>query len=259
MREMDEQVATLRRDHAICGVAHLVQAAVLSGLVAQNIDDGAPKWPLDQLGWQETVSTHYYHLGILVPLFPALSSFNHLWSAFQPARIEDVLTSKTNAIRVAEYSLSASLMAWIIATLSGVTDLRSLVSIMVCNVGMQFVGYLVEKRKAQGADVTELIQLTLVGWALFLAQWLPILISFHTVIVSSDTKAPAIVWSIIWVMFALFCAFGVNQLVYILNSKWSHYGYERSYIWLSLVTKSILSWMVFGGVLSAKARFEKPQ
>ena len=246
----------LWRDHLFCGVAHLVQSGVALGLVAKDVQDDAPQWPLDIRGWQEIVATGEYHLGWLVPIFPLLSSVNHLYSAISPTYLESVEESESNGLRAAEYAVSASLMIWIIGTLSGITDVASLASLVLANVGMQFVGWLAEKRKKAGASIEELWQLTLVGWILFFIQWVPILISFHVILLNSEVKPPPLVMTIIWTMLSIFALFGLTQYLYLFRG-WSHFKYERTYIWLSLVAKSLLTWLVVGGVLAARARFKK--
>ena len=61
------------------------------------------------------------YLGIAVPLFPALSTVNHVWSAVAWDKYSEFVDLEYNPVRWLEYSASSSVMVWIIASLSGVS------------------------------------------------------------------------------------------------------------------------------------------
>lgn len=204
-----------------------------------------------------------YNLGWVLVSFPALSALNHLVYALMPAYQDTVVKTQTNWVRWAEYSISAGAMVWVIATLSGVTELRTLIALCVLNVALQYVGYLAEAAYALpgytplngdggGGGGVQAGDVTRVGWFVFLAMWVEIVMSFFSVL-EYDTKQqpPDIVYAIVIVLFVLFSTFGAWQLAYINGRIKSFAVYEIGFICLSFVSKTLLTWMVYGGVINA--------
>ena len=210
-------------------------------------------------------------------LFPLLSTLNHLGFALLRPYQEFVLQSHTNPLRWAEYALSAGAMVWVIATLSGVTELRTLITLCVLNVGLQYVGYLVERCFAimSGPYIPGLYttvgtapcpiavavhpsDLTRVGWLIFMAMWIEIMVSFFSVLeYDAVQKPPDIVYAIVIVLFVLFSTFGALQLLYINGILRDFRTYELGFIVLSFVSKTMLTWMVYGGVINAGTNMRK--
>lgn len=188
-----------------------------------------------------------------------------------------MLHTRTNPLRWAEYALSAGAMVWVIATLSGVTELRTLITLCVLNVGLQYVGYLVERCYAlmtgpYTAIETQPItstpsrialalypgEITLVGWFIFLAMWIEIGMSFFCAIeYDAVQKPPDIVYAIVIILFVLFSTFGALQLAYTGGCLRDFRTYELGFIMLSFVSKTILTWMVYGGVINAGTNMRK--
>lgn len=241
--------------HRLAALAHVAQAGAMAGLVAQN----DVKWPLNHLGWQKVLPerTSWYHIGWLVPLFPLLSSFNHAVSGWNPAYYDYVQETHTNPLRWTEFGLSSSVMVWLIAALSGVTDARALPSLVMMNGVMQGFGYLIERRYAEKAPGNEMKLLTILAWLAFMAIWWPIAMSFFEVTQwDSDAQPPNVVYAILVTMVVLFMSFGLWQAWYV-SGRASFETYEKGFIGLSLTTKSILGWMVVGGVLMANHDWQK--
>jgi Heliorhodopsin len=178
------------------------------------------------------------------------------------------MATKTNWVRWAEYSLSAGAMVWVIATLSGVTELRTLLALLVLNVALQYIGFLVEGTFASApsyklirggtamnqaaATTANPNNLTFVGWLVFLAMWIEIGVSFFSAIeYDSVRKPPDMVYAIVIVLFVLFSTFGALQLAYVNDLISSFFAYELGFICLSFVSKTLLTWMVYGGVVNA--------
>lgn len=228
------------------GSLQLAQGAVLAGLVYYN---GRQLWPIQNLGWKSKVlSTTEYELGWLVPAFAILSSANHFYGAF--VGYDEIIRRKSNPVRWGEYAVTAGIMLWIVGTLSGVTDYRSLFSLLLANVGLQMVGYLVDEAKAANQPTATLEG---VGFVLHAAIWVPIIISFQSVVSSSDEKPPDSIYSIVWILFALFTSFGILSVLYAADLI-DYVQYETGFAVLSFTSKTFLAWIVYGGVLSADAR-----
>lgn len=252
---MNKNYPQLRILHGVAGFLHLAQAGALTYLVQDNISKGSYKWPITSLGWQTVKTSASFDLGILVPMFSALSATNHVTSfAAYDWYDKEILKKEQNWLRWTEYSVSAGLMIFIIAILSGVTEIRTLTSLLVQNIVLQMMGLLIEKRKAEKAPPAELLVLFGIAWGIFISMWIPIIISFYNVI-DETTGVPPAVHAIIWSMFTLFASFGVAQALYVFDVC-SFETYEKILIGLSLTSKSILSWLVYGGVLAADVRFE---
>ena len=243
--------------HGVAAGLHLAQAVASAGVVGAD-SKNAYKWPITTLGWEKVLTdkTVGVNLGWLIPPFFLLSSVNHSISFFSEDYRSYVETTKTNPVRWCEYALSAGLMTFILGDLSGVLEQRSLVSMLFANMAMQFIGWEVEHRKAQGASLRELIGLTVIGWLMFMTIWVQIIISFVVILtLDSKVKAPAIVYGILGSLFLLFCSFGLNQILYVLDYI-TFKQYEMGYIVLSLTAKSILAWEFVGGITSGKERFK---
>lgn len=247
----------LRILHGVAAGAHLVQAATSFGFVGYN-SKKAYKWPITTTGWQKILQerTQNVDIGWLIPPFFLLSSVNHSTAFLSERYYKYVLKTRTNPIRWIEYSISAGFMTFVLGILSGVTEQRSLVSILLANMAMQFIGWDIEYRKANGASLRELFALTLIGWLMFMVIWSQIIASFACVIsFDNKVKAPTIVYAIMTSLFALFCSFGANQILYIMDYI-TFEQYEMGFIALSLSAKSILAWQFIGGITAGKQRFK---
>ena len=160
-----------------------------------------------------------------------------------------------NWIRWTEYAITASLMTWTIAQLSGVTDLALLFVLVALNVAMQLFGGLGHEllnfgwRRRGTADVR--------WWAFglgfvpFAAVWTVIFAAF--IVQAVDAAPPTFVWIIIFGMFAFFASFVVPILLH--YTRWQNWlaatnaDYELAFIALSFVSKAALDWtLVIGSI-----------
>jgi hypothetical protein len=246
--------AWLRWAHGGTGVAHIVQAVVVAALLKSSDTALKPVWPLTVSGFAgEQVSRTDYALGGLVPIFPAMSAFHHSVCAAFPSVLDGIVADRVNPLRWAEYAVSAGVMLWIVATLAGISEQRTLVGIVVLNACLQYMGHHIEVRLADGASRGEIWELMLVAWGMHMAIWIPIIMSFYTVL--NDTpEVPDAVQAIVWSLFALFSSFGLIQVLHAAGIIKRYEMVDLSYVLLSLVSKSLLTWMAYGGVFAADAR-----
>ena len=193
------------------------------------------------------------------PLAPAVAAFTFLSAVFHlivatppgihPYRRE--LERGRNRFRWVEYSLSATLMIVIIATITGITELTALIAIAACNVSMILFGWVMEVVNPPDQKV---------WWAPFwfgcvagAAPWIAIAasIAYNVTSVDGAEGPPTFVYGILASIFVLFNCFAVNQwLQYRRVGKWSDYLVgERTYMGLSLVAKTALAWQIFANVL----------
>lgn len=240
-------------------------SSITSGILLRNSD--GRKFSLDMRGFGKDLwSVDGDQVRWLVPVFPALSTLNHLVSAIDWKGYQKALSGPDHgpvAWRWAEYSVSASAMIWIIAQLSGTTEVPTLTLLALQNVALQFIGFMIEKSGDPGYSWSA------TGYILFLSIWIPIVWQFLTSVDFAkdengvDLDVPKLVYAIVFLELSLFATFGIV-------STWSRsrLGKARKtnkskdftkfirrreglYIGLSLVSKTLLTWLAYGGALMA--------
>jgi hypothetical protein len=202
-------------------------------------------------------------LSLLLPVFPLLSAANHAFAlgeifSGRAGRVgPDGVQSVTESVKWIEYGISASVMLWLISSLSGILDLRSLVSIVVSNCLLQYLGSRIEKDAIRGHRNSLLM---LIAWVVHFSIWTQIVMAFYGAIAETKTTkpVPGIVYGIVWVMFSLFSGFGIWSLIVSregrgMGKKSGELRKDRiGYNTLSVVSKSVLMWMVFFGLKNAE-------
>lgn len=239
------------RFELVLGLLHLSQAAFIS---ASLTSESPAIYSLDRSTKYGSRNITQYDMRYLLPLFPVLSSVNHIYSAVN----NDASFRQKSTVQWAEYAASASIMLWIIASLSGVSDLGILTMIVVQNILMQYMGYLMQNATSK-QDYNRLL---FIGFALFFNLWIPIVLGFYTAIDIANDKIskasddsvsiPGIVYYIVWFMFGMFCVFGLYPVFRPINDN--KYNHRQIYGVLSFLTKSLLTWMVYFGVLRGRDR-----
>lgn len=257
IRTEAEQIARLRVYNLLAGALHLMQAVAFGYFLTQlesqvtfgtTVDymTGPPGSPFPP----ERVVLFDVNLGAGVVAFLLLSAFFHflISSPMFYGRYKAGLLQNHNYFRWVEYSLSSSIMIWLIAQLTGISDFSALVAIFAVNASMIFFGALQEKYETPGnGKGLPFIMGSITG----VVPW--ILIGVYTLQPGSTSAAevPGFVIGIIVSLFVFFNTFAINQaLQYKKVGKWASYLQgERSYITLSLVAKSALAWQVFSGAI----------
>lgn len=256
-RTIDQKIDRLRIYNVVAGSLHLLQAigfaVVLTMLSAQVLFAvtadylaGPPGFPIPP----ERVTLFEVNIGIGVVAFLALSAFFHFLISspgFFP-RYKAGLTLNRNYFRWVEYSLSSSIMIWLILQINGVTDVGALVAVFAANAAMILFGALQEKYEQPGSGgMLPFIFGSMVG----LVPWIIVVVYFARAGSESDAETPAFVIGIVISLFLFFNTFAINQwLQYKQVGKWRDYLVgERAYITLSLVAKTALAWQVFSGAI----------
>lgn len=256
-RTPEQQIVRLRTYNVVAGVAHLVQAigfAIVLTLLSEQVLyavtadylAGPPGVPIPP----ERVTLFEVNIGIGVVAFLGLSAFFHflISSPWFFGRYKNGLLQNRNYFRWTEYSLSSSIMIWLILAINGVTDVAALVSIFAVNAAMILFGALQEKYEQPGSGgLLPFIFGSMVG----IVPWILILVYFLRPGSESEVAAPDFVVGIVISLFVFFNTFAVNQwLQYKQVGKWKSYLQgERTYITLSLVAKTALAWQVFSGAI----------
>jgi hypothetical protein len=257
IRTQDEQIARLRNYNVIAGFLHLIQAAglgfVLTLLENQILFPATIDYPTGPPGFNlpaERVVLFEVNIGAGVVGFLLLSAIFHfiISSPWFFGRYSAGLKLNHNYFRWVEYSLSSSVMIWLIAQLTGVSDFAALAGIFAVNASMIFFGALQEKYETPGnGKGLPFIFGSMTG----IVPWL--IIVLYTIQPGSTNAAevPGFVYGIIVALFIFFNTFAFNQAFqYKKIGPWKNYLYgEATYITLSLVAKSLLAWQVFSGAI----------
>lgn len=253
----EQQIDRLRVYNIVAGSLHLLQAIgfaviltmlstqVLFAVTADYLA-GPPGVPLPP----ERVTLFEVNIGVGVVAFLALSAFFHflISSPWFYQRYKNGLLANRNYFRWTEYSLSSSIMIWLILAINGVTDVGALMAVFAVNAAMILFGALQEKYEQPGSGgLLPFIFGSMVG----LVPWLVILVYFLRIGSESEVETPGFVIGIVISLFVFFNTFAINQwLQYKQVGKWKSYLQgERSYITLSLVAKTALAWQVFSGAI----------
>ena len=250
----------LRIFNGIMGGLHLIQAIVMlvTGLVIDNIKNFKLPITTDYLyyddvlerlvkGMPTTIAT--WPVGVLVSSFLFISALAHLLTVLPGLNdfYNNSLDNNINYFRWFEYAISSSVMIVLIAMFFGVYDLGSLILIIGANATMNLMGLMMEKHNqtTMKTDWTSFIIGTFIG----LIPWA--IIALYLFGNPGVDNAPWFVWAILGSYFAFFWTFPINMILqYAKVGKWENYLFgERGYIILSLVSKSLLAWLVFAGTL----------
>lgn len=159
------------------------------------------------------------------------------------------LAQGINKLRWYEYALSSSLMIVLISTLFGVRDVATLALIALSNAAMNLFGLDMELLNSGSSKVGKKVNWLpfIFGTIIGLAPW--VAIAFYIGVNPNLDQVPGFVWAILATYFVAFNTFPVNMVLQYLGvGKFKDYLYgERGYIVLSLVAKSILTWLVLFG------------
>ncbi len=256
-RPAEQRIRRLRPYNLVAGSLHLVQAIVFTVILAQLSTQvtfgvtadylaGPPGFPIPP----ERVELFDVNVGAGVVAFLALSALFHFLvaSPWFFGRYSNGLRQSRNYFRWVEYSLSSSIMIWLIAQTTGISDIAALFSIFAVNAAMIGFGALQEKYEKPGSgNFTPFVLGSMFG----AVPWIVIVIYFFSPGSASAAEPPAFVYGIVISLFLFFNTFAINQaLQYRQVGKWRDYLYgERVYITLSLVAKTALAWQVFSGAI----------
>lgn len=253
--EIEPKVKKLRLYNLLMGCLHLLQAIII---LAMSTDFKLPVTTAF-LGFDEgtgklqpvTETLFDLQIGPVIALFLLLSAIAHftltLPSVF-PWYARNIKKG-INYARWYEYSLSASVMIIIIAMLSGVYDLASLILVFSLTAVMNLCGLIMEVHN-QKTDKTSWLSFNIGSFA-GLMPWVAIAIYFFGSTSNADGSVPTFVYFILPTLFVFFFTFALNMVLqYKKVGPWRDYIFgERMYVILSLVAKSALAWQVFFGTL----------
>jgi hypothetical protein len=236
------QQSRLRRTNISLSFLHLAQGIIILIL-------GSGFSALVTASYIGSSVEYRYEPRIMLAVFLFISAFCHLLVSLPkvfPWYIRN-LGRHINYVRWYEYSLSASVMIVVIASLCGITDLVSLLGLFVLTAGMNLFGLMMELHNQTTAKT---------NWTAFIfgsiagvVPWAAIILYF----VKSTPAPPTFVYAVVVSLMVLYAMFPLNMwLQYTRKGRWRNYIWgEYGYMFLSLTAKSLLAWQVFAGTLHA--------
>ena len=190
------------------------------------------------------------NVSYMIALFLGLSAFFHFLVSSKRVfpQYAHGLKHNRNIFRWVEYSLSSSIMIFLIAQLNGISDYAALLAIFGVNVSMILFGWLQEKYTQPGDGQWLPF---IFGCIAGIIPWLIIVIQLLSPGGPAQASAPGFVYGIVISLFIFFNCFALVQYKqYRAKGKWSNYlRGEKAYIVLSLVAKSALAWQIFAATL----------
>jgi hypothetical protein len=243
---------SLRRFNIVAGVFHLITAVIVllfSNNFSLPITATYLAGPPGSM-FTDPITLLHIRTGYAVALFLGLSALFHFVVASNKLfpHYKNGLKKNINMFRWVEYSLSSSLMIFLIAQITGISDYGALIGIVGVNASMILFGWLQERYVKPGSgDWLPFIFGSIAG----IVPWLIVLISVLSPNSPSDASPPGFVYGIIVSIFLLFNTFAYVQFKqYQAKGKWKDYlRGERAYIVLSFTAKFLLALQIFTNTL----------
>jgi hypothetical protein len=251
---------TLKKFNFKMSLAHFVQGTimVLLAVFITDLQDFQPEilanyMSLSETGEVITVSKVLFKLpfAFVTTGFIFLSAFFHLLIVIFNKTYMNQIKLGYNKFRWFEYALSSSLLIVLLAILFGVRDIQSLTIIFIANAVMNLLG--LEMELQHQFFLTKRFSAYNLGWIIGLAPWAVIMM--YLIFSPGLDLIPWFAWASIIAYFAFFNSFALNMfLQYKRIGKWKDYVFgERVYVWLSLIAKSTIAWIVFSGAIQTSA------
>jgi hypothetical protein len=261
----DQKVDKLIGFNKKMGLVHLIQGALMM-LFAFFV---YPNWNESQQTFTIPVTGSYLEFNEVtrklvlatrdlfdLPFLPLTASFLLLSALFHfliafpfKKKYRQGLKVGINQFRWYEYALSSSLMIVLISSLFGVRDIAVFALIALSNAAMNFFGLDMELLNQGESKVGKKVNWLpfIFGTIIGLAPW--VAIAFYISFNPNLSEVPVFVWAILATYFIAFNTFPVNMILQYLGvGKFKDYLWgERGYIVLSLVAKTILTWLVLFG------------
>lgn len=261
----DQKVDKLIKFNKTMGLVHLIQGVLMmlfAFLVYPTLNDSQSSFTIPVIGnylefipGSGLVLTNTDTL-FEMPFLPMTASFLLLSAIFHfliafpfKKKYRAGLRVGINQFRWYEYALSSSLMIVLISALFGVRDVAVFALIALSNAAMNLFGLDMELLNQGETKVGKKVNWLpfIFGSIIGLAPWLAI--GFYIGVNPNLDAVPVFVWFILGTYFVAFNTFPVNMVLQYLGvGKFKDYLHgERGYIVLSLVAKTLLTWLVLFG------------
>ncbi len=254
IKKLDARIQSLRKWNIAAGCLHLISLIAVLFLSNNTSLPVIASYEIEPgKAYANSVLLFNSRIAIVVALFLGLSATFHFLVA-SPSffkRYAASLKNHINVFRWVEYSVSSSLMIFLIAQLNGIREIAALIAIVGVNVSMILFGWLQEKYTEPGdGQWLPFIFGSIAG----VIPWLIVVFYIIAPKAPSVVQVPGFVYGIVISLFLLFNCFALVQYKqYKAKGKWADYlRGEKIYIVLSFTAKSALAWQLFAAVLAPK-------
>jgi hypothetical protein len=239
------------------GFAHLIQAIIMVLIALFLLDDLLDFQPEIIVYYQGlndnfelvTLSRVLFELpfSLVTTSFLFLSAFFHFLIVLNKKTYTKQIEKGYNIFRWYEYALSSSVLIVLLAVLFGVKDLQTLSIIFIANAVMNLLG--LEMELTNQLKERKSFYPYILGWIIGLAPW--VVIFMYLGFTPGLDLVPWYAWASIGGYFLFFNSFAFNMLFqYLQIGPYKNYVFgEKVYIWLSLIAKSTIAWIVYTGAI----------
>ena len=175
----------------------------------------------------------------------------------------DQIKSGKNIFRWIEYTITATLMTFVLCIISGVKSADSVFSLCTANMVLMSFGYFIEIAPTKQAKIVGLV----VGFFLLACIWYVILSNFYRRISEVQNldnpnkpgekrKVPGWIKQVLTPMFFWYASFGVVATLYVKTYDKPNFNfatYERYYIILSYLSKAFMGYYLTFGLTRPEA------
>jgi len=248
----DPKYVKLKKWNLVMGTLHLIQGIIMLALTEEvwvpittnffKFQEGVGPIPNQDVLFEVP-------LGPMIAAFMFMSAIAHYSVAtFGYKWYVRNLSKGMNPARWYEYAISSSLMIVIIALLSGMNDAAAIILLIGCNAAMNLFGLSMELQNqyTEKTDWTNFIFGSIVG----ALAWIAVLMYFFGAAMDNSGNIPDFVYIATTILVLFWITFPLNMVLqYRKKGRWKNYLVgEKGYIILSLVSKSLLAWILFFGI-----------
>lgn len=185
---------------------------------------------------------------LVIAFFVVTAVFHGLYAFTANTTYMHMIQKENNWIRWLEYSISSTIMIYIIAFMSGVKDINTYILLLFLNVCMVLQGQSVEiNRKRKISVIIPLVT----GFLLLGGEWTVIIKDFFRRIQEVKTitgqSIPTWLPTMIFVLFVFYACFGFVSTIGAIT-KLPYVRVEQTYLWLSLASKATLGAFIAYGL-----------
>lgn len=198
----------------------------------------------DKIETSLVVNTPQKVFFVMLIAFPLITAMFHLFRAMD--------TVDGNLWRFIEYSITSSIMLYLLARSCNVISFDTTIMLVSVNAIVMLLGVMIQ-RLIDAGDYVNAKLLTGIAWLLFVVAWIPLARSFFSAISNLDSSnipeempSKTTFRILFYSMVALFSSFGLVQSLEVLQVI-SPASADLGYDILSLTTKTSLVGIVAGG------------
>ena len=205
----------------------------------------------------------------LIPFFTALACFDHLVSYIFCLKFADytkmwIFDIQSNPFRWIEYCISASVMAWAVSILCGISDVHLWFLIFFAHFVGILIGLFIELLPDDNSSTMEIQQERGVSFltmkkllfalscvSIFFPWLVMICYFFGSISNTDDGEVPEFVYAAFFGKLILFITFGINTYLNKISKTYDFATTEIIFISLSFTAKTFLAADVFGGLANS--------